>query len=199
MNITTAELCFLPEEQEKSEELLTLFSDVNKLIATYMTQNPEKDEKVIRRFVAGDVCREDLNHFVTNFRGVREGKGKITPWSKFVQKEVVGSKRKFSEMTEMSKDFVEFKKTNPSQYEIWEAECAAENVSEKKTEESQLRQTMYKKAFKNLRKLCVDMLEDFDTHVLIYMITDTHYRKHYPSEVYFNSGKLSSNQRWMGE
>lgn len=189
MNVDLCNIRFVPHAKEASKDLLTLFAKVNTLVSDYMTQNPDESEKIIRRFVAGDVCREDLNSFQNNFVAVKERRGKITPWSKYVQQQVNQKKRKFSEMTEISKDFQELKTADPIQLEMWENDCEVENQNqEDEVKDEQIRPVLYKKAISSLKSLLNDMLKNFNTHAIVYLATDTVDTKSYMPFVHYSSG-----------
>ena len=184
----TSPISFIPQAHESTEELKTLFSDVQKLIADYKEKNPNQDEMVVRRFVAGEVCREDLNQFSLYFPGsTREGK--LNASMKFTSEQQRSKKRTFREMPAMSVDYKKIKKDNPKQIEAWEAECKVDNEKPDKLP-LPVRQEMFKKTIGKLERISVDLLNNFDTHVLFYTCTDTVLNRFYPPIVYYNSSML---------
>lgn len=184
-------ITFLPSEAEKTPDLKKLFGDVNKLIANYLEEHPEANDKSIRRFVAGDVCQEDLAELNASFGLPKPPKA--TTWSMFL-KEQLSNKRKFIDMSEISEEYNAMKQDRTEEFVQLEVRCQQkkQKMLEKQKEENDsptIRNEFYRKDLSDLLKFCDVMYENYKTSIIVYGATDTMHFRHYRPFRHANSSK----------
>lgn len=191
-------ISFLPSETENTPRLKKLLGDVHKLIANYLEEHPEADERSTRRFVAGDVCIENLAEFTATY--VLPKQPKASTWNLYLKEQISSKKRRFDEMSEISLDYKALKRDRTEEFIRLETECQKEK--EKKPEDqaneveiSSKRRKYYLRDLASLKKFCDVIYENYKTSILVYGATDSVYARHYAPFRYANSGKhiLASN------
>ncbi|KAI9330799.1 hypothetical protein BD770DRAFT_416541 [Pilaira anomala] len=117
-------ITFLPSETENTPSLKKLLGDVHKLIANYLEEHPEADERSTRRFVAGDVCIENLDEF--NVAYVLPKQPKVSTWNLYLKEQISSKKRIFDDMGEISLEYKALKQDRTEEFIRLETECQKE-------------------------------------------------------------------------
>ncbi|KAI9325542.1 hypothetical protein BD770DRAFT_458041 [Pilaira anomala] len=182
-------ITFLPSETENTPNLKKLLGDVHKLIANYLEEHPEADERSTRRFVAGDVCIENRIEF--NVAYVLPKQPKVSTWNLYLKEQISSKKRKFDEMGEISLEYKALKQDRTEEFIRLETECQKEK--EKMVEDqanemeiSSKRREYYLRDLTNLKKFCDVFYENYKTSILVYGATDSVYARHYTPFRYAN-------------
>ncbi|KAL0582268.1 hypothetical protein ABG067_007877 [Albugo candida] len=187
-NSTQATIRFLPLQSERTSDLISLFANVNNTIAKYLEEHPDEDEKSIRRFVAGDVCFEDLAQMADDFVIPKNNIREPSPWNKFLEGQL--KKRKFSEMSQISADYEKLK--DSEEFTQLQLQCKEEKNEKMQKQEveknlSQIRYKHYVEDVSTLLRFCDSMQRNYKTSVLLYGATDTLYSDRYGPFRYSNS------------
>ncbi|KAL0582262.1 hypothetical protein ABG067_007887, partial [Albugo candida] len=190
MNTSNDNITFLPSEIENTPDLKKLFGDVHKLIDKYLEEHPEADDKSTRRFVAGDVCYEDLDELKNSFIiPPKKEQRAPTTWNLYVSEQLLLKKN----MNEISEKYNSMKRDRTEDFLRLENECQLkkQRMVEKQEEEKEsptIRMKQYLDDVTSLTMFCDAMYENYKTSILVYGATDTVYSKVYCPFQHSNSG-----------